>query len=80
MDNWNPATTAPKDGSILLAWAIECRSQIDDEHPVARRAFVQWTDQDDSEGADWWIELGSFYSPQQVRISHWMPAPQPPAA
>lgn len=68
-EGWQPIETAPKDGTLVLAWCV---------HPFRRYGgegyegpvIAHWTNHNDG-GWTWYGLTGQF--------THWMPLPQPPA-
>lgn len=65
-DGWKPIDSAPKDGSIILAWSEDMDEVL----------AIVWAE---SRGGSWRLagcsslELGSWGQP-----THWMPLPAPP--
>ena len=85
MSEWQPISTAPKDGTWIMAWRKS--ASFGTREPLV---FVTWFEDawswpddtadvfDDPEGViEAMNDTGDFYSCGD--FSHWMPLPPPPA-
>ena len=70
MNDWQPISTAPRDGTEILGYAPERRGRMI-RQDVATMAWG-------------WLGSGGWYStangiPITEEVTHWMPLPDPPA-
>jgi hypothetical protein len=71
MDNWNSdLDAAPKDGSRILAYGMIALESVPGIATVAwcKTYGVWWSDPNEA----------SEYNPEDCKITHWMPLPEPP--
>ena len=74
MSEWQDISTAPKDGSMFLAW----------EETTGRVCASEWEDADEMEiglGATVGFVVFDFYTQREVfdhKMTHWMPLPAKP--
>lgn len=68
--NWQPISTAPKDGTVLLYGTMltYCCSNDDRGKPMGKLVA-----EGSRRGDRWWVGL------YECRPTHWMPLPEPPA-
>lgn len=84
-DAWRPIETAPKDGTVIDAWAVSPFSRLGyrlvdvkwghyDWHPLsAPDCWLNLRRDDDEPWRDRWQPV------EEVELTHWMPLPPPPA-
>lgn len=70
MSDWQPITTAPKDGTPILA------TQKGYAYTLNRCKVVFWDDEADAVG--WHIPEDDEGFPSHSWLTHWMPLPGPP--
>jgi len=72
--NWQSIETAPKDGTLILAWCVHYNARYaktDEERALwAGPVVAHWTDFNHG-GWVWHGHVGAF--------THWMPLPPPPS-
>ncbi len=76
-NQWQTIETAPKDGSLILAWVIKAGWDVGEDvsstrtthHPFP--AAVSWL-------ADEWRFFEEFGFYMELEVSHWMPLLGPP--
>lgn len=70
-EEWQPIETAPKDGSMILAWCVHPHAEVVPDAEEYRCAVVtRWIDHN---GGGWtWYGMSG-------RFTHWRPLPAPPA-
>lgn len=81
MTDWQPISTAPKDGTPILCCIVGCVPTVawwetfPKPLPYAKRSCWRTNEAGDFEDDVAWEEnwRSSFYNP-----THWMPLPQPP--
>lgn len=66
MSQWQPVESAPKDGTLILAFLPESA--------LMKIVFARW----DDEFACWYDDKGESAFPIDVEVTHWMPLPEPP--
>lgn len=78
--NWQPISTAPKDGthiilsnglSVAEGWWEHVDAYIREKRDLEGR----YIDQDEHDGFDGWLDCGGGMQPDPT---HWMPLPPPP--
>jgi hypothetical protein len=62
MSEWQSIETAPKDGTVILAYRYQLGS-------------LSWLIVMFNRGSDTWFD---YYTGMQVFPTHWMPLPEPP--
>ncbi|MCV2448908.1 hypothetical protein [Paracoccus sp. DMF] len=73
MSDWQPISTAPRDGTKVDLWGI---NHLHYDKKSYRKCDVAWgrvTDWMGRERDDWQHGMGEDFEP-----THWLPLPQPP--
>lgn len=76
MSGWQPIETAPKDRRILLYGHIDPNAPFDGLIWTAPRPFSGYWDEIDEA----WCCDGSTWKGPFMKVTHWMPLPEPPEA
>jgi hypothetical protein len=82
--NWQPISTAPKDGTVIDLWCVWTDTRegerVPDSHwGVSTIAF-------EDEEIEGWVGgyigvdgMEAIIDPESREVTHWMPLPEPPA-
>ncbi|MGE8691489.1 MAG: hypothetical protein ACN6PJ_30380 [Achromobacter sp.] len=82
---WKPISSAPKDGTEILAWRSDCGQFIAsytsaDSFPMTQDELDAW-DEETLFAKDWFTQWPQAYRLEGIEVpTHWMPLPAAPAA
>ena len=68
MSDWQPIETAPKDGTVILAW----------RDGWVKPTLLLWLAHRDLEAPGWCPYERQPIRPRGSQPTHWMPLPEPP--
>lgn len=79
--NWQPISTAPKDGTRILIVRVEDDGKVYDEMEITEWCSMEQSHFEETEGGLFRKVIDEpleFWNGNGHRATHWMPLPDPP--